>query len=153
MRSNNYISLLNEFLKNPISRSWEPYGSIARQMILLSFLGALTCSQAQAATMNKQELTEYNTDLRKVSSHLLIARKQLKDGIGFTDVVGGNQLLKSKGDQLKIEVKLNELTADIVQQIRDAGMDIEQSHFEYAVVRVKCPHSLATGLLGFPHFT
>lgn len=135
MRSNHMISLLDDFLKNSIGWTGEPHRNIARRMIFLGFLGFLTCSQAQAARMNKQDLTEYNTDLRKVSSHLLVARKQLRDGIGFSDVVSGNQLLKHKGDQLKVEIKLNELTADVLQQIRDAGMVIEQSHFKYAVVR------------------
>ena len=102
MRSNYFISLLNDLF----DRSWEPQESIARRMILLSLLGVLTCSHAQAVKMNKQDLTEYNNDLRKVSSHLLIARKQLQDGISFTDVVSSNQLLKSKGSQLKIELIL-----------------------------------------------
>jgi len=75
---------------------------------LLSFLIALSGSHAQAAKMNKQEMTEYNNDLHKVSSHLLVARQQLQAGTSFTNVVGSNQLLKSKGDQFKIELESTE---------------------------------------------
>jgi len=104
-------------------------------LVLLVLLVFLTSIQAQAARMNKQELVEFNNDLRKVSSHLLIARKQLRDGLSLNEVVSSNELLKSKGSKLKVEIKLNELTPGIIQQIRAAGVDIEQSYFKYAVVR------------------
>ncbi len=104
-------------------------------IVLLGMLAFLTGVQAQAAEVNKQELTEFNADLRKVSSHLLNSRRQLRDGLSFNDMVSSNQLLKSVGDKLKVEIKLNELTPDIIQQIRAAGMVIEQSYFKYAVVR------------------
>ena len=109
--------------------------SAGQRIVLLGLLALLTSAQAQAARMDKQELVEFNADLRKVSSHLLSARKQLRDGFSLNEVVSGNQLLKSKGGKLKVEIKLNELTVDIIQQIRAAGMDIEQSYLKYAVVR------------------
>lgn len=135
MRLNHFNSSTDCTWKNLSELSRWLSDSLGRRMFLLVIFGILICSNVQAAKIDKNELTEYNKDLRKVSSHLLVARKKLQDGISLSDVVSANELLKSKGDQLKIEIKLNELNADILQLISDAGMDVEQSHFEYAVVR------------------
>lgn len=121
--------------KKASARLWLLLGSTSRQIVLTGLVIIMTGTLAQAAQIDKQALTEYNPDLRKASSHLLIARKQLSEGISLNTVVSSNRFLESKGNQLKVEIKLNKLTADILQQIQAAGVDIESSYLDYAVVR------------------
>ncbi len=107
----------------------------SRNLLVLGLVALFICTPAQATKASKQELREYNSDLRKVSSHLLLARQQLNSGLSLNAVLNNNKLLKGKGDQLDIEIKLNQLNPDILRLIRAAGVTVEKAHFDHAVVR------------------
>ena len=84
--------------------------------------------------VNKAALFEGNADLRKVSSHLLQARADLDAGADMQALRQANQFLKGQGNQIKIEIRLQELNPSLLKQISAAGVSIETSFTQYAMV-------------------
>ncbi len=120
------------------------------QLLLLAVLAAGSLPAAYPQKNQKEAAFNSFGPLNKVSGHLLNARTDLAQGRNMAAVLAENDALKARGDQLEVEIRLKELSPDILDSIVAAGVEVTSSHEKYAVVHGYITADRLDELAGIP---
>ncbi len=93
---------------------------------------------APEAGPGKAEMLEGNPDLAKVSSHLLEARRLARQGMDPEALAGAVPLVGFADGSALIEVRLERLDDSILVRLLEAGLGVDETHYEVALVYGRC---------------
>ncbi len=89
-------------------------------------------AEAQVLKTFKNEAYEGNPDLEKVSSGLIAVRKRVRDGLSVAQAQRVAPSVPVARGGVEIDVRLTQLTPDVVARLEAAGMQIDEAYPEYA---------------------
>ncbi|MEW6270161.1 MAG: S8 family serine peptidase [Thermodesulfobacteriota bacterium] len=119
-------------------------------LCLAALLVAAQPAAAQLARPFKSELYEATPDLEKVSARLLEARKLAREGKSRAQVQRAVPAVPFVDELPEIEVRLDELTPEVVERMRAIGMTVKSAYPEYARVVGSCDPSLLDEIAAIP---
>ena len=118
--------------------------------ILVLGIGLSGCRPMDRAIAPEEAALRAPKSLAKVSSHLLQARRLARQGKDVEEIQEADPLLRFRDDLPEIEVRLESLTPDIVDRMREIGMRVESFFYQYARVYGLCDLELLDEIAAIP---
>lgn len=126
-------------------------GRFAGCLLLLAALLSLPlAAQKRTGLLTKQELTEGNRNLAKVSSRLLQARELARQATSAKLVLEAVPLLRLRDGLPEIEIRLKSLNPAIVEQVKEIGMQVGSVSLQYARINGWADPDLLDELAAIP---